>query len=143
MAERITTGWQITGWCRWLLAAGSILLLLAVGTLPAVAAALRDPTRPPQARPVGRAAGGIALHLPVLESVLLLPGYKAAIIDGQTVMLGTLFRGARLIALTEKTARLRKGAKIQVLHLAPAMPDALLAQTAAPDHPDAALEKKN
>lgn len=110
MAKRVS-------FCR--LAAGGLLLFLAASAIPGFAAALRDPTEPPQLR-TGRPGQPAAAHLPVLESVLLLPGYKAAIIDGQTVMLGSLFKGARLVALTAQTARLRKGASTRVLHLAPA-----------------------
>jgi hypothetical protein len=135
MAKRMRPGRQAAGWQRRRLAAGSVWLFLAASALPGFAAALRDPTEPPQVR-AGHPGHTAAARLPVLESVLLLPGYKAAIIDGQTVMLGSTFNGARLVALTPQTARLRKGARIRVLHLAPAAAPGL---EAAP--PAAALEK--
>lgn len=135
MAKRMSFYRQAAGRQRRRWVAGGLLLVLAASAIPGVTAALRDPTEPPQMH-TGRLGRAAAARQPVLESVLLLPGYKAAIIDGQTVMLGSLFNGARLVALTAQTARLRKGASIRILHLAPAAAPGLEAAPAA-----AALEK--
>lgn len=59
------------------------------------------------------------LPLPVLQSVLLSATRKAAIISGQTVMLGEKFGTARLVKLTPSEAVLRTGDSLQVLKLFP------------------------
>lgn len=83
---------------------------------------LPDPTRPPDAFG-GAAAVGMEqmapLPLPVLQSVLLSATRKAAIISGQTVMLGEKFGMARLVKLAPSEAVLRTGDSLQVLKLFP------------------------
>lgn len=81
---------------------------------------LPDPTRPPAAmdtRPdpaAGTQAGG-----PILQSVLISPTRKAAIISGQTVALGEKFGDAWIVKITETEVVLRNGKEIQTLKLFP------------------------
>lgn len=89
--------------------------------LPSVHAQdLPDPTRPPavmDARPeptAGVQAGG-----PVLQSVLISPTRKAAIISGRTVALGEKFGDARVVKITETEVVLRNGKEMQTLKLFP------------------------
>ena len=89
-----------------------VLLVLMLGLHAfAQAESLKDPTLPPanltsetnsintdgQAMPTG----------PVLQSVMLGAQYRAAIIDGQKVVLGQKYGDARLIKLSEREALLR------------------------------------
>lgn len=81
---------------------------------------LPDPTRPPAAmdtRPepaAGTQAGG-----PMLQSVLISPTRKAAIISGRTVALGEKFGDARVVKITETEVVLRNGKEMQTLKLFP------------------------
>ncbi len=83
----------------------------------AVAQSLVDPTRPP----VGLAdmAGSAAVGGPVLQSVMLSPGRKVAVISGEAVILGGRYGAARLVRLTETEAVLKNGAETIVLKLYP------------------------
>jgi len=68
---------------------------------------LKDPTQPPTAlsgeisNENGQAAG------PVLQSVMIGSQYRAAIINGQKVMLGGKYESATLIKINEREAVLR------------------------------------
>lgn len=71
------------------------------------AEALKDPTQPPTAlsgevsNENGQAAG------PVLQSVMIGSQYRAAIINGQKIMLGGKYESATLIKINEREAVLR------------------------------------
>lgn len=70
---------------------------------------LKDPTQPPAALYINtdiNSAESIAAN-PVLQSVMLGPQYKAAIINGQKVYLGKKYEQATLIKLSENSAVLR------------------------------------
>ena len=98
--------------------AGSLLLLAANGA--AFGAGMVDPTRPPEAfsQP---AEEGIATpkDKPVLQSVIISPGRKVAIISGEAVRVGGNFGDSRLVKLTETEAVLRRGNEMQILKLFP------------------------
>ncbi|HYC42839.1 MAG TPA: MSHA biogenesis protein MshK [Noviherbaspirillum sp.] len=95
-----------------------MLLFAACGN--ALGTTLVDPTRPPEAfsQPVEE---GIASSKdkPVLQSVIISPGRKVAIISGETVPLGGSFGGSRLVKVTETEVVLRQGNEMQVLRLFP------------------------
>ena len=98
-----------------------IVLLLApcaLATGTAGAQGMTDPTRPPAAMALpgdnAAPAGG-----PVLQSVMLSPGRKVAVISGEMVVLGGRYGGARLVRLTESEAVLREGAQTTVLRMFP------------------------
>jgi hypothetical protein len=77
---------------------------------------LADPTRPAQARDTVTAPGTGG---PVLQSVLIAPGRRLAVIDGQTVSLGGRFGTATLVAVTETGVVLKEGKETRHLQLFP------------------------
>lgn len=80
--------------------------MLAV--VPAFAQGLPDPTRPPVAlSDSGQQAAEAAA--PVLQSVLISPSRRLAIIDGQTVRQGEKFGASRVVKITETEVVLRGG----------------------------------
>jgi MSHA biogenesis protein MshK len=105
---------------RHIAAAACGLTLTATATF-AAAASLPDPTQPPAAL---IAAGngndeGMAVQQPVLQSVMISPARRVAIISGQTVALGGLYQGARLVRISETEVVLRSGNETQMLKLFP------------------------
>lgn len=102
---------------------GSLKLLLVVVTSLlvvrfAAAQDLRDPTRPAIASMQAGAAEELE-HVPVLQSVLISPTRKFAVIDGKTVRLNAKFGDQVLVKLTETEAVLKRGRELQVLKLFP------------------------
>lgn len=96
------------GWSLWLLTAW-----VAAQTIP-------DPTRPPASVVVARGEmAASAVAGPVLQSVLISPVRKMAIISGQTVKLHGKFGDARLIHIGETEVILRNGKTEQILKLFP------------------------
>jgi MSHA biogenesis protein MshK len=97
--------------------------MLIAGSCPAEN--LPDPTRPPALLgPLppgfGEEVDNTPAPMPVLQSIILSATRKAAIISGQTVVLGEKFGDARLVRLTESEAVLRMGdGLLQVLKLFP------------------------
>lgn len=86
------------------------------------AQALPDPTRPPDALNPAQAGGAPAATAgPVLQSVLIAHGRKAAIISGKEVPLNGKFGNARVISITETEVVLREGRKVRKLKLFPAI----------------------
>ena len=95
------------------------LLLCLVLLGGGAAAQMNDPTRPPasfgtNAPDTGVGGGGI-----MLQSVLISPTHRAAIINGVLVPVGGKYGGAVLIEVSEKDAVLRSGSTRQVLKLHP------------------------
>jgi len=83
------------------------------------AQALSDPTRPPSASPAaGQPDAGTGG--PRLQSILLSPGRKIAIIDGQTVALGGKIGDATLVRIAEAGVVLKRGDELETLPLLPA-----------------------
>lgn len=105
---------------RWAIAA------LALGCLsPAWGQVLSDPTRPPQAwldaQPKGAGAPSAVEQeaTPQLQSVLIGPSRKYAIIDGQLVGVGDTFKDARVVAVRPAGVVLRSKRGTQTLRLFP------------------------
>lgn len=95
-------------WSLWLLTAW------------AAAQAIPDPTRPPTSiGTVGAEMAASAVAGPVLQSVLISPVRKMAIISGQTVKLHGKFGDAHLIHIDETEVILRNGKTEQILKLFP------------------------
>lgn len=100
-------------------------LLIAACSLPAAAQALRDPTRPPASMMSGSAAApaAAAAHTgPQLQSILIArePGGRhVAVIDGDTVRLGELYKGARVTRMSANEVELVRGRERRVLKLNP------------------------
>ena len=82
---------------------------ISLGIQMAQAEALRDPTQPP-ASVYGDTVTNEDQEViagPVLQSVMIGPQYRSAIINGQKVMLGKKYGQATLISLDEHKAVLR------------------------------------
>jgi MSHA biogenesis protein MshK len=102
------------------------LALLSAGA----AAQMNDPTRPPSSFGTGEpdtgGGGGI-----LLQSVVISPTHRSAIINGVLVPLGGKYGGAVLVEVTEKEAVLRSGGTRQVLKLHPGVEMKEIGSTAA------------
>ncbi len=120
----------------------SILLALACMAVAstAVAQALRDPTRPPTAG-AKAAAGKAGQSGWTLQSVLISPQRRYAIINNEVVPVGGSIAGAELIAIAEERVTLRTREGLRILHLFPdvarlgavdASPDAAARRMQAP-----------
>ena len=92
--------------------------IFALFEYPARAENLPDPTRPPSEFEV--AAGGAAVSSgPLLQSVLISPRHKAAIISGETVSLGGMYGLAKVVKISEGGVVLNEGGSLQTLRLFP------------------------
>lgn len=96
------------------------LLVLAalLGAATVLAAPFADPTRPPGALGEQAQAGADAAA-PRLQSVLIAPDRRIAVINGQTVPLGGMYAGARLVRISESEVVLQSGEEKQTLKLLP------------------------
>ncbi|HVS25958.1 MAG TPA: MSHA biogenesis protein MshK [Burkholderiales bacterium] len=94
---------------------------------------LPDPTRPPPGALTLGAA--VASSGPVLQSVLISPGRKTAIISGETVRLGGKYGAATVIRISESEVVLNHGGNLQTLRLFPEVEKKT-------DHAGAVTEKK-
>ncbi len=79
---------------------------------------LRDPTRPPAVSAKG-AAGKIEPSGWILQSVLISPERRYAIINDEVVRLGGSIAGAELIAVAEERVTLRTREGLRIVHLFP------------------------
>ena len=79
---------------------------------------LRDPTRPPAVSAKG-AAGKIEQSGWILQSVLISPERRYAIINGEVVRLGGSIAGAELVAVAEERVTLRTREGLRIVHLFP------------------------
>jgi MSHA biogenesis protein MshK len=107
--------------------AGAVSCALVAALISATAGAqarLADPTRPPQ-RSAAADAPTTADQQPAvragprLQSVLISPRRKLAVIDGRTVALGGEVNGARLVDVTETAVILEQNGQRQTLRLNP------------------------
>ncbi len=99
---------------RWL------ALLCIITAVPfAVAENLPDPTRPPASLGLQGSDQSIASSTPQLQSVLISPRRKLAIISGKSVRVGEKFGAAQVVKISEKEVVLRTGDDYQTLKLFP------------------------
>jgi MSHA biogenesis protein MshK len=107
--------------CDSKLAAGArvVLTLLAAWPLAGVSQVLNDPTRPPPGIYSNEAAGSAAVSEPVLQSVMISPTERSAIIGGKTVKLGAVVGDARVIKITESEVVLRSASGTETLRMYP------------------------
>lgn len=82
------------------------LLLTVTATCAAYGAPFADPTRPPGA--LDGDANGARAGGPRLESILIAPDRRVAVISGEEVTLGSRFRGGDVVRITESEVRIRK-----------------------------------
>lgn len=100
-------------------AAYAALALMLISTC-AYAQELTDPTRPPASIAAGPVQTGEKPKTGhELQSVLISPTRRVAIIDGQTVALGEKYGEARVVKIAEDEVVLRNGQDNQVLKLFP------------------------
>ncbi len=78
---------------------------------------LIDPTRPPDV--LKASASGTVATGPMLQSVLISPQRKMAIISGKTIKLGEKFGKSQLVSITETEVVLQNGKEVQTLKLFP------------------------
>jgi len=101
-------------------ALGAVLALMPTAAL---SQAMKDPTRPPAeltvAAPQVEGAAGQQLHQ--LQSVIISPTRKAAIIDGVLVELGAKYGDAVLTKVAEDEVVLKSDVSEEVLKLYPAV----------------------
>lgn len=95
----------------------SFALLSAGG--PAFAQALADPTRPPNLSGLPSGAAAAAVSGPVLQSIVLSPERKIAVISGKLVGIGDRVGDATLVAIDFDSVRLREGRGTRLLKLLP------------------------
>ena len=102
-----------------------LLAVLALVAWPVAQAqpALSDPTRPPNVLPGGaRDASqprGAQAPASRLQSVLISPHRRLAVIDGRTVPLGGKVDGATLVQIAETHVTLKRGDELKTLELYP------------------------
>lgn len=100
-------------------------LNIAVGllvSLPVLAGPLQDPTQPSGVVMSGGDVAGLTPAGPVLQSVMLSSGRKAAVISGQMVRVGEKFEEATLVRVTDQEAVLRgEDGALQTLKMHPAV----------------------
>lgn len=97
-----------------------LTLLLAPALLAAAgagAAPFADPTRPPG--PAEQAGGDAAGSGPRLESVLISPQRKLAVISGQEVRIGERFGDGRVVRITPTGVAIQSDGRTEVLRLYP------------------------
>jgi MSHA biogenesis protein MshK len=93
-------------------------VVLALMSAVALAQALNDPMRPPTAYTAPE-SGGSDAGGPVLQSVMISPTLKAAIINGEMVKLGGKFGDAKLVKISESEVVLKSGEETQILKMYP------------------------
>jgi MSHA biogenesis protein MshK len=98
----------------------SILLAMACmgAASTTVAQALRDPTRPPSAS-TKAASGKPEQSGWILQSVLISPERRSAIINGEIVQIGGSIAGAELIAIAAERVTLRTQEGLRTVQLFP------------------------
>lgn len=99
-----------------------LALLLLCAVLPVASAqALNDPTKPPAeiSAPLTQGRQAAAPEGDRLQSVIISPTRRAAIISGQTVELGAKYGEARLVEVSESGVALQGAQGRQVLALFP------------------------
>lgn len=94
------------------------LICVAVASTPASAQALRDPTRPPGAGAKGTSQKPESSGWR-LQSVLISPERRYAIINGEVVAVGGAVSGAQLLAVAPEQVTLRTGAGVRIVQLYP------------------------
>lgn len=120
---------------------GSVALGIAANSYPAGAVAenLRDPTRPALYRGGPGVAGPARPAAWVLQSVLISPERRYAIINGEVVSPGESIDGAQLLGVTEGRATLRTPEGVKTLDLFPDVAGRPSRGRAASVNPDEAV----
>lgn len=101
--------------------AGALVMaiLLTAWPLQSSSQGMNDPTRPPPGIRSNETDAGAAVSEPVLQSVMISPTEKSAIIGGKTVKLGGTYGDARIIKITEGEVVLRSASGTETLRMYP------------------------
>lgn len=97
--------------------AGAALILVGLAGSAAHAAPFADPTQPPGAVSGGADSAAAAQEGPRLQSILIAPNRRIAVIGGQTVPLGGMYGGSKVVRITESEVVLQAGQERQTLKL--------------------------
>ena len=97
--------------------AGIALALLAHPRADAAPQAMSDPTRPPDT--VASTSSDGVPAVPHLQSVMITPTTRLAIIGGETVHVGGRYGEARVVRITESTVVLRTAGGAETLRMYP------------------------
>ncbi|HEY8606820.1 MAG TPA: hypothetical protein VIM12_06890 [Noviherbaspirillum sp.] len=102
---------------------GTAALALSTPAFGESSRPLVDPTRPAVAGGIAGAAASAAgaATPPELQSIIVGPGRREAVISGQTVKQGDRYGDARVTKITETEVQLRSGTHVQTLRLFPAL----------------------
>jgi len=94
---------------------------VALAAVPLVCRAqtLNDPTRPPAAILANAPADAAQAGGPVLQTVIITPTERAAIIGGERVKLGGKYGDARVVAISESEVVLRSATGTETLRMYP------------------------
>jgi len=98
--------------------ASALAMLLVSSASAQGSAPLADPTRPPRVGPEGEV---VVPEGPRLQSVLISPTRRVAVIDGKAVVIGGRIGSATLESITESAAVLRYADRRETLRLMPAV----------------------
>lgn len=93
--------------------------LLWVAPALAQATALPDPTRPADVTLSSPRSGSVSTSGPVLQSTLISPARRTAMIDGRTVAVGDRVHGATVIDIQPYEVRINKNGRDTSLRLLP------------------------
>jgi len=118
----------------------ALAMLLVSSASAQGSAMLADPTRPPT---VGPAAEAVVLVGPRLQSVLISPTRRAAVISGKSVALGARFGDATVESINAGTVVLKYADRRETLQLIPGMDKRERRVAAAARSGPAAWEKGN
>ena len=108
-------------------------MLACCVTAPAAGTeSLSDPTRPPDAAYNVSARSEAPPAGPVLQSVLVSPKRKIAVISGSQVALGGKYGDFRVVKITEAEVVLHNGKDTQILKLFPQVEKHVVSRTIRP-----------
>lgn len=96
-----------------------LIVLCVAGPATAQRGALADPTRPPMAVSEPGAGESAAPAGPKLQSVLISPTRRVAVISGSTVVQGGKYGNATVASISEGAVLLRYADRKETLHLIP------------------------
>jgi len=94
-----------------------LLLICTAGVAYAQRGALVDPTRPPMPASEADEKESAKPSGPTLQSVLISPSRRVAVISGSTVVQGGRYGDATVAAITEGSVLLRYADRKETLHL--------------------------
>lgn len=94
-----------------------MLMLATLACTGVHAAPFADPTQPPGAISGGADSAAGAAEGPRLQSVLISPNRRVAVIGGQTVPLGGMYGDARVVRITEGEVVLQTAQERRTLKL--------------------------